>query len=126
MKKARLVLLISLITFPTIAMSGPQAQAYVDMRNGMCKAGSMSGALPYVSERMVPYVNMMIEMESAMKGSQELSDTFAKQCYYGIKVLDQIPVNKQRYIIRYIDSDGATKEVPVTLERGRWKVDVPN
>jgi hypothetical protein len=124
--KLKIVIALNLLLLCDLAYSAAPAQAYVNMRNGMCKSRSMSGALPYVTNRMIPYVNQMIQMETMMKGMQNYQDTFAKQCYSGIKILNEIPVSNQRYIIRYVDSDGSIKEVPVTLESGAWKVDVPN
>jgi len=122
--KVRAILVFCGITFFGLAHSGPPAQAYVDMRNAMCKSGGMAGALPYLTDKVKPFAMQMMEIESLTKGTREYEDTLAKQCYYGVQILNEIPVNNQRYIIRYRDSDGVIKEAAVSLEGGRWKVDL--
>ena len=123
--KVKTTILLCCLTVHGLVHSGAPAQAYIDMRNGMCKSGGMSGALPYVTDRLTPFVMQMIQMESLIKETREAQDTLAKQCYFGIQILNEIPVNNQRYIIRYKDDDGAIKEAPVSLENGKWKVDRP-
>lgn len=101
----------------------PQAKAFLDMRASICKGVGLAAAKPYVTESSKVFLDITdAYMPLAQKIlGQAMNDDLAKDCQNPPKIINEVKVNNQRYLIQYIDLTGQ-KEVAVVLENGQWKL----
>lgn len=103
----------------------PRAEAAKNMEQAICEARSINAAAPHITSSSRPLLELMMAGVGLAQvlGKNVMADFIAKRCHqWSFKLVEEIKVSEDRYIIRAGEAKGDPREYVVVRENGDWKV----